>query len=83
MDYNFLADLLNKFSQLTPWVQALLGLGLCAVLLGSAYFLKETVAAVVSPFRKPAEPKAPKKEWQDKYYRDAIPETKAELPETR
>jgi hypothetical protein len=51
--------------------------------LGSAYFLKETIAVVVSPLCKPAEPKAPKKEWQDKYYRDAIPETKTELPETR
>lgn len=82
-NYNFLADLLNKFSQLTPWVQALLGLGVCAVVLGSAYFLKETVAVVISPFRKPAEPKPAKKAWQDKYYRDAIPETKSELPETR
>lgn len=77
MDYNFLADLLNKFSQLTPWVQALLGLGVCAVVLGSAYFLKETVAVVISPFRKPAEPKAPKKEWRDKFYREPIEEPKA------
>jgi hypothetical protein len=62
MEYNFLADLLNKFSQLTPWVQALLGLGSCAVLLGVAYFFKETIAVVISPFRKPAEPKPEKKE---------------------
>ena len=77
MDYNFLADLLNKFSQLTSWVQALLGLGLCAVLLGVAYFFKETIAVVVSPFRKPAEPKPEKKEWRDKFYREPTEEPKA------
>jgi hypothetical protein len=60
-NYNFLADLLNKFSQLTPWVQALLGLGLCAVLLGVAYFFKETVAVVISPLLRWNEP-SPKQE---------------------
>ena len=50
--YNFLADLLNKYSQLTPWVQALVGLGLCAVILGAFYFLKETVAVLISPLQR-------------------------------
>jgi len=48
-EYSFLADMLNKFSQLTPWVQAIIGTGICGVLLGIAYFFKETIAVVVSP----------------------------------
>jgi len=71
--YDIWADALNKFSQLTPWVQVAICLGLCAVVLGVAYFVKEIVAVVMSPFKKPEEPKEPKKEWRDKYYRDAIP----------
>lgn len=83
MEYNFLADLLNKLSQLTPWVQALLGLGLCAVLLGMLYFAKETVAVIVSPFQKETTAKPAKKEWRDKYYRDTIDTTTSEAPEGR
>ena len=37
-EYIFLADLLNKFSQLTPWVQALIGISFFGVLLGLGYF---------------------------------------------
>jgi hypothetical protein len=44
-EYNFYADLLNKYSQLTPWVQALLGISFFAAVLGVAYFFKETVAS--------------------------------------
>lgn len=73
-NYNLFADLLNKYSQLTPWVQALIGLGLCAVPLGAFYFFKETVAVLVAPLQKekatPAGEERPEKEWQDKYYRD-------------
>jgi hypothetical protein len=76
MEYNFLADLLNKYSQLTPWVQAIVGAGLCAVILGGFYFLKETAAVLVSPFRKEGESKPAKKEWRDKYYRDPMEEAK-------
>lgn len=72
-EYNALADLLNKYSQLTPWVQALIGLGAFGAILGIAYFFKETVAVMMRPFQRmvpEAEPKEPKKEWRDKYYRD-------------
>ena len=41
-NYNLFADLLNKYSQLTPWVQALIGLGAFSAILGIAYFFKET-----------------------------------------
>ena len=72
-EYNALADLLNKYSQLTPWVQALIGLCAGGVVLGVAYFFKETVAEMMRPFQRAqslAEPKEEKKEWRDKYYRD-------------
>lgn len=70
-EYSFLADLLNKFSQLTPWVQALIGLGVCGVFLGFFYFFKESIVAIVKPFYKQHDetPKEDKKEWKDKYYR--------------
>jgi hypothetical protein len=37
-EYDFLADLLNKFSQFTPWIQAVmvLSIPLCIVALGFA-----------------------------------------------
>lgn len=68
-EYNFFADLLNKYSQLTPWVQALLGVGFFTAVLGTAYFFKETVVGFVQTFRHNAAAK-PKQEWRDKYYRD-------------
>lgn len=71
--YNFLADLLNKYVQLTPWVQALVSLGFYAVILGAFYFMKEMVAELMRPLREKAGMalhKQPTKEWQDKYYRD-------------
>jgi len=70
-EYNFSADLLNKFLQLTPWVQALIGLGACGVFFSFFYFFKESITAIMKPFCKPQdnEPKAEKKEWKDKYYR--------------
>lgn len=72
-EYNALADLLNKYTQLTPWVQALLGLGFFGAVLGIAYFFKETIASMMRPFQRAqteAEPKEAKQEWRDKYYRD-------------
>ncbi len=72
-NYNFLADLLNKYSQLTPWVQALIGLCAVGAMLGVAYFFKETVAVIMRPFQRnqpDKEPKEIKPEWRDKYYRD-------------
>ena len=54
-DYNFSADLLNKYTQLTPWVQAFIGLGVCGVFLGFFYFFKETMIAVTKPFYKKQE----------------------------
>ena len=72
-EYSFAADCLNKYSQLTPWVQALLGLSAAGVMLGIAYFFKETVAAIMRPFqreRHAAEASEPKPAWRDKFYRD-------------
>lgn len=72
-EYNFFADLLNKYSQLTPWVQALLGLCSGAVVLGMAYFFKETVVAIMQPFQRPQRKQESEKneyKWRDKYYRD-------------
>lgn len=72
-DYNFYADLLNKYSQLTPWVQALIVLGGFSALLGIAYFFKETVAVIMKPWQRTyaeSAPKEEKHEWRDKYYRD-------------
>ena len=71
MDYNFLADLLNKYSQLTPWVQAVVAFGVIAVLVAPFYFLKEIVRVIA---HRNAEPK---KEWRDKYYRGVAEEPKA------
>lgn len=45
-DYNAVADFLNKFSQLTPWVQVALGGFICAVPAALSYFLKETVRVI-------------------------------------
>ena len=72
-EYNLLADFLNKYSQLTPWVQALIGLGAFGAILGIAYFFKETVAVIMRPFQRTQpdqEPQEAKKEWRYKYYRD-------------
>ena len=71
-EYIFSADLLNKFSQLTPWVQAFIGLGACGVFLGFFYFFKESITAIMKPFykRQDEEPKEEKREWKDKYYRE-------------
>lgn len=74
-EYNFYADLLNKYSQLTPWVQALIGIGFCGAILGLAYFLKESIVAIMKPLYKTNVPantsdaKEEKREWRDKYYR--------------
>jgi hypothetical protein len=68
-EYHFYADLLNKYSQLTPWVQALLGVGFFAAVLGVAYFFKETVATIMRPWQQ-QQGEAKPKEWRDKYYRD-------------
>ncbi len=46
MEYNFFADLLNKYSQLTPWIQAVLEVGLIAAVIAPFYFLKETICAI-------------------------------------
>lgn len=71
MHYNFLADSLNKYSQLTPWVQAIVAGGMIAVLVAPFYFLKEIVRVIAD---RNAEPK---KEWRDKYYRGAAEESKS------
>ena len=66
-EYVFLADLLNKFSQLTPWVQAFIGISFAIMILGIAYFFKESIAVIMKPFTKTK--KEEQKEWHDKYYR--------------
>ena len=74
-EYIFLADLLNKFSQLTPWVQAIIGISVSGMILGIAYFFKESITAIMKPFYKENDkphlkkPQAEQKEWKDKYYR--------------
>lgn len=75
--YNFWADLLNKYSQLTPWVQALTGVGVFAAILGVAYFVKESIVAIMKPLYRVNETgtaassaNEEKREWKDKYYRD-------------
>lgn len=40
-------DALNKFSQLTPWVQVALAVCGSLTVLGVAYFFKETVRALI------------------------------------
>lgn len=77
-DYNFYADLLNKYSQLTPWVQAVTGIGLCGAILGLAYFMKESIVAIMKPLYKgnahtTAGSSEEKPEWKDKYYRGDEP----------
>ena len=49
-DYNFSADLLNKFLQLTPWMQAFIGLKVCVIILGFFYFFNQAINAVMKPF---------------------------------
>ena len=70
-EYVFSADLLNKFSQLTPWVQALIGISFAGMVLGIAYFFKESIAVIMKPFTKPQKemPEEEKKQWKDSYYR--------------
>lgn len=71
-EYVFAADLLNKYSQLTPWVQALIGTSFSGVIIAIAYFFKQSVTEVMRPFvkDKSEQPKDKKPEWKDKYYRD-------------
>ncbi len=49
-EYHFGADALNKFSQITPWIQAVVSLVICTTVLGLARFIKEMVVAIVSAF---------------------------------
>lgn len=51
-EYNFFADLLNKYSQLTPWVQVVIGLGFFGVAVSIAYFMKESLAVIMKPFER-------------------------------
>jgi hypothetical protein len=50
VEYNFTADILNKFSQLVPWVQALIGVSLILMAGVVAFFAKETVLAIAAIF---------------------------------
>ncbi len=50
-EYNFFADLLNKYSQFTPWVQVALGISLTAIILGIAYFTKGIMDALFNCFK--------------------------------
>lgn len=71
MEYNFYADLLNKYSQLTPVIQGILGISFFGMILGIFYFLKESIALIIKPFVKLEcyETKKENKEWKDRYYR--------------
>ena len=62
-EYHFWADALNKFPQLTPWIQAVVFLGACITVVIIAYLIKEMVAIIANAFRgkdqtKPPAPKA-------------------------
>jgi hypothetical protein len=46
-NYSIIADFLNKFSQLTPWVQAVLGAVIGGAFAAFGYFLKEIVRVLV------------------------------------
>lgn len=71
-EYVFAADLLNKYAQLTPWVQALVGISFSGVIVAIAYFFKQSVTEIMKPFVKAqTEPKEQKPEWKDKYYRSS------------
>ena len=74
-EYIFLADLLNKYSQLTPWVQALIAITLAIMVLVIAYFIKESIALIMKPFTKEQaiDPHDTKQEWKDSYYRSEEP----------
>jgi hypothetical protein len=45
-NYNAAADFLNKFSQLTPWVQVALGGFICGMVSTLGFFLKEIVRVI-------------------------------------
>jgi hypothetical protein len=49
-EYNFTADVLDKFSQLVPWVQALIGVSFIFMAGMVAFFLKETMLAIAAIF---------------------------------
>lgn len=53
-EYHFWADVLNKFSQLTPWVQAVLAASVCGSLYGCVYCCKEIVLAIAGASHKKA-----------------------------
>ena len=46
MEPGIWADALNKFSQLTPWVQAVALALLSITVLGTVYYIKEIVAVI-------------------------------------
>ena len=50
-EYSFWADALNKFPQLTPWIQAVVFSGACITVVVVTYLIKEMVVAIVSAFR--------------------------------
>lgn len=50
-EYNLFADLLNKYSQLTPWVQTVVMFFICTVSITSLYFTKESIAIIAKSLR--------------------------------
>ncbi len=48
VEHSIWADALNKFSQLTPWVQVSLTFAASITFLGLAYILKEMVVSVAA-----------------------------------
>jgi hypothetical protein len=50
--YNATADFLNKFSQLTPWVQVALGGFICGMIASLGFFTKETVRVIAERFKR-------------------------------
>lgn len=47
MEYNFLSDILTKFSSLTPWIQATVAISAAIVPISFFYFVKAIIFQIV------------------------------------
>ncbi len=50
-EYHFGADALHKFSQITPWIQAVVFSSACITVVIVTYLIKEMVAIIANAFR--------------------------------
>ena len=61
-EYHFWADALNKFPQLTPWIQAVVFLGAYITVVVVTYLIKEMVAIIANACRRKDKTKPPASE---------------------